>query len=89
MQRKHGLLVSALDGNKPHRWPSHKRLRRVEVLSFFARPRHPDPDSWLGRLLARKHRNVTVVALANKNARRAWALLSRGEVYRADVQPNT
>lgn len=46
-----------------------------------ATARHPEPDGWLARLLARKHRNVAVVALANKNARRAWALLARGEVF--------
>ena len=33
---------------------------------------------WLTELSARTHRNVTVVALANKMARTAWALLSRG-----------
>jgi hypothetical protein len=32
--------------------------------------------SWLGQLAARTHRNVVVVALANKMARIAWALLN-------------
>ena len=31
---------------------------------------------WLGRLSARRHPNVAAVALANKNARTAWALLA-------------
>jgi len=31
--------------------------------------------SWLGRLLSRRNKNVAAVALANKNARRVWALL--------------
>jgi transposase len=31
--------------------------------------------SWLGRLLSRRDKNVAAVALANKNARRVWALL--------------
>jgi transposase len=39
--------------------------------------------SWLGRLAARAHRNVVVVALANKMARVAWALLNTGGHYRA------
>lgn len=30
----------------------------------------------------RAHRNVVAVALANKLARIAWAVLSKGEVYR-------
>jgi len=37
----------------------------------------PDPtDSWLKRLMARRGKNVAAVALANKNARIAWALLA-------------
>ncbi len=36
---------------------------------------------WLSELSARTHRNVTVVALANKMARTAWALLSKGTSY--------
>ncbi len=39
--------------------------------------------SWLGQLAARAHRNVVVVALANKMARVAWALLSTGRHYHA------
>ncbi len=42
-----------------------------------------DPRSqWLCALRARHHYNVAAVALANKNARIAWALLARGETYR-------
>lgn len=41
-----------------------------------------DPRSrWLAGLAARRHKNVAAVALANKNARIAWALLTRGENY--------
>jgi transposase len=38
---------------------------------------------WLARMLARKPRMLVIVALANKMARTAWALLARNEVYRA------
>lgn len=38
---------------------------------------------WLTSLSARRHRNVTVVALANKMARIAWAILSKGTHYSA------
>lgn len=42
------------------------------------------PDgSWLGRMLARKPPMLVIVALANKTARIAWALLTRGGTYRA------
>lgn len=44
---------------------------------------HPDQDTWLGKLLARRDKNVVAVALANKNARIAWAMLARNEVFRS------
>lgn len=46
--------------------------------------RHPErADPWLVQLLARRPKNVVAVALANKNARIAWALLAHGR----DFQP--
>ncbi|NLS07095.1 IS110 family transposase [Rhizobium sp. P32RR-XVIII] len=41
-----------------------------------------DPRSvWLGKLRLRRHPNVAAVALANKNARIVWAMLSGNENY--------
>jgi len=40
-------------------------------------------DEWSCALEARRHQNVAVVALANKNARIAWALLRDETEYRA------
>ena len=37
---------------------------------------------WLAQLTSRTHHNVAGVALANKLARIAWAVLAKGEVYR-------
>lgn len=37
---------------------------------------------WLEKLTSRKHHNVAAVALANKLARIAWAILARGDSYR-------
>jgi len=37
---------------------------------------------WVNSLAARRNRNIATVALANKNARIAWAVLSREEEYR-------
>jgi len=45
----------------------------------------PGLSSWLAQLLARKHQNVVVVALANKVVRMAWAVLYKNESYRAPV----
>jgi transposase len=47
------------------------------------------PDAlgiWLRGLLARAHRNVVVVALANKLARIAWAVMSSQRRYAAQVE---
>jgi transposase len=38
--------------------------------------------TWLAQLASRTHYNVVGVALANKLARMAWAVLAKGEVYR-------
>lgn len=43
-------------------------------------------DSWLKDLLARRNKNVAAVALANKNARIAWALLAHKTDYRSDYR---
>ena len=40
------------------------------------------PDSWLGRIMARRPRMVVAVALANKMARTIWAMMTREEDYR-------
>jgi transposase len=47
-------------------------------------PSGAKPPDWLNKLLARRNPNVAAVALANKNARIVWALLSQDRVYRAD-----
>ena len=38
---------------------------------------------WMDQLGDKKHSNVAVVALANKIARIAWAVLTTGQQYRA------
>lgn len=45
--------------------------------------RKPNPDPWLKNLLARRHKNVAAVALANKNVRTIWALLAHERDYQA------
>jgi transposase len=50
--------------------------------------RRRDPRSvWAGRLKLRRGANIATVALANKNARVIWALLTRGEKYCATPHP--
>ena len=62
-------------------------LRRILVVGAHAvlkRARHqPEKYPWVTRLLERKPFRVVAVAVANKMARVAWALLARGGSYRA------
>lgn len=51
--------------------------------------RHGTSDPWLAQLIARKPTKVAAVALANKNTRVAWALLSRGGTYRRSAPVTT
>ncbi len=40
-------------------------------------------ESWLRRMLVRKPKMLVGIALANKMARQIWAMLTKGEDYRA------
>jgi transposase len=64
-------------------------LRRLLVLGATARLRHARRDpagaDWAVRLLARRPFKVAAVALANKTARIAWALLAKGGIYRTSA----
>ena len=66
-----------------------RTLRRLLVLGAAAVLRHarvhPEKHPWLMRLLARRPAKVAMIALANKMARIAWAVLAKGETYRAPV----
>ena len=62
-------------------------LRRLLVIGAtghirYRRKNVPGGLDWLTGLLARKPVRLVTVALANKMARIAWAVLCRGEVYR-------
>ena len=62
-------------------------LRRILVVGAHAvlkqAKQKPEKYPWLTQLLARKPFKVVAVALANKMARTAWALLAHGGTYRA------
>ena len=65
-----------------------RTLRRLLIIAAssvvrWARRKGVPPDSWLGRMLARKPPMRVIVALANKTARIAWALLTQGTSFRA------
>jgi transposase len=65
-------------------------LRRLLVLGATAVIRHARTRAtplaaWITRLLERRPAKLVAVALANKTARIAWAVLVRGAAYRASV----
>ena len=40
---------------------------------------------WIDKALKRMHRNLVAIALANKLARIAWAVLARGHAYQPRI----
>ena len=64
-----------------------ERLRQLLVVDAmavirFARPGSRSASGWLISLLERKPRKLAAVALANKMARIAWAMMASGKAYR-------
>jgi transposase len=70
-------------------------LRRILVLgatAYLARVRRGQVKGvspWLLRMAAHPKRKLAAVALANKTARIAWAMLAKGEDYRAPTAART
>ena len=61
-----------------------RRLLVVGATAMIRIARRDNPGkTWAKQLLERKPARVVSVALANKTARIAWAVLARGEVYKA------
>jgi transposase len=62
-------------------------LRRLLIVGATAVIRHarvhPDKHPWIMKLLAKMPAKKVAVALANKTARIAWAILAKGGTYRA------
>ena len=77
-------------GGKPRLGPISKQgdryLRRILVVGAVSMLRraklNPEKYPWVTRLLARRPFKVVAIALANKMARVAWALLAKGGTYR-------
>ena len=69
----------------------HERLRGLlvcgatSVIQAAVRPGGRQMTEWLRALLLRKPRKLVAVALANKMARIAWAMMTTGETYRRSL----
>lgn len=70
-----------------------ERLRALLVSGAMAvirqadRPASKGASEWLRRLLQRRPRKLVAVALANKMARIAWAIMTNGQDYRPLTHP--
>ena len=65
-------------------------IRRLLIIGAMAVIRSalrkgPPEGCWLQRMLARKPRTLVAIALANKMARTAWAMLAKGQDFRVPV----
>ena len=68
-----------------------RRLLVVGAISVIwrAETTNTPTGAWIRSLLERKPTRLVTVAIANKTARTAWALLAKGESYKAvtTIQP--
>lgn len=69
------LLRAALSGGRP--------LRPADPILVLLSRSFDVRSKWLQALVIRRGFNRAVVALANKTARIAWALVTQQEIYRA------
>ncbi len=64
-------------------------IRRLLIIGAirvnWASRKPPAQGSWLARMITRKPRMLVAIALANKMARRMWAMLTKQEDYRDPV----
>ena len=58
----------------------------ARTVLLWSRRKKETRTAWQEALLVRRPTNVVVVAMANKTARVVWALLSRGETFRAEAR---
>jgi transposase len=71
----------------------HERLRQLlvtgatAVINAATKPGNKLATDWLLKLLQRRPRKLVAVALANKMARIAWAIMTSGEAYRSQSAP--
>ena len=70
-------------GKQANHYLRRQMIHGARSVAFRISGRDDYRSKWLQALIARRGFNRAVVALANKTARIAWALLTRQEIYRA------
>ncbi len=64
-----------------------RRLLFIGAIAVIRSKRAEGAGTWLARLLERRPAKVVAIAIANKTARIIWAMLRRGDAYRAPTMP--
>jgi transposase len=64
-----------------------RRLLFIGATAVIRSKRAVEASGWIARLLERRPARVVAIAQANKTARVIWAMLRRGEAYRAPRVP--
>jgi transposase len=83
-----GLDMSAWLGLTPRQYSSGGKYMRMLLIHGAraalnaAKNKEDGRSRWVKSLATRRNKNIATVALANKNTRIAWSILSRGESYR-------
>ncbi len=91
-----GLTPKQNSSGDKHRLGKVSKMGQVDIrrlliigamsrLSWLGRKKIPQ-GSWLSQMLERKPRMLVAIALANKMARMIWAMIVKGEDYRAPPQ---
>jgi len=69
--------------------PGQADIRRLLIIGAMSQvqvvSRKPTSGSWLARMLIRKPKMLVAIALANKMARKIWAMLTKKEDYRENL----
>ena len=85
--RRAALALDGWQGAARRHLQGDRYLRRLLVIGATAVVRHarqhPQKHPWIMRLLAKKPAKLVAVAVANKMARIAWAIMAKGGYYRA------
>ena len=83
----HGKARLAGISKRGNRYPRKVLIHGARAVVLRSKRDRIAMGEWMTALEARAPRNVLIVAMANKLARIAWAVLSSGQDYRAVQEP--
>lgn len=81
------MTVVGLKKNRGNRYARTLLIHGARSVVRHAKGKTDPRSRWINCIVARSGPNVAAVAVANKNARIAWALLTRSESYQPARQP--